>query len=205
VCDGRYDAVERPAGPDLYNANTLYPVDSYYAVLQTRGDERALIAAAQRALLEIDPSLPVFDVQTMQDRVNVALSRTRFVTTLLGAFALLALVIAGIGVYGVASHMVGARVREIGIRMALGARRSRVLRDILLDSSRVSAAALVIGVPAALAANRVLSSMLYGVTPHDAVTIAGVAALVVVSALIASWQPARRAARTDPMAVLRHD
>ena len=205
VNDVRYDAVEQPAESDLYITNAVYPSGSYYIALRGRGEDNGLATSARRALQQVDAALPMFDVRSMEQRLGDAVSRTRFVTSLLGAFAVLALVIAGIGVYGVVSYTVGARAREIGIRMALGARQRRVLREVLLDSALVSGAALLIGVPAALATTRVLSSMLYGVKPHDTATISGVAALVVAVALLATWQPARRAARTDPMTVLRND
>jgi predicted permease len=205
VDDVRYGSVEEPAGPDVYIPETLYPVESRYLLLGTPAgavpDAEAMLAQV-RAL---DANLPIYDLRSMADRVAAAVSRTRFAATLLVAFAGIALLLAAIGVYGVVATAVGARRREIGIRMALGARTHGVLGGILVDALGLAGAALLIGIPAAIAGGSLLGSLLYAVAANDVRTLAAVAAVITLTALVASLAPARQAARTDPMTVLRHE
>jgi putative ABC transport system permease protein len=142
---------------------------------------------------------------SMEARFNTAMSRMRFSASLLGAFAVLAAFLAGIGIYGVVSYSVTARTREIGIRMALGARTNAVLRAVVMDALILSALGVALGVPLALASTRALSTMLYGVKPGDPVTLAAISTMLVLIALAASFIPARRAAKIDPMNALRHE
>src|SRR5690606_33695175 len=144
------------------------------------------LGPARSVVRSLDSQLPLYDVRTMRERVDAALSRNRFSAVLLGTFALLALVLAAVGVYGVVSYDVRARTREIAIRMAVGAPADRVLRAVLLDGRRKACSALLIGVPAALAATRLLRSLLYGVAPHDPLTLAGVATTIVAVSLLAA-------------------
>ena len=129
----------------------------------------------------------------------------RFVLTLLGGFAALALVLAAVGTYGVMAYAVAERTREIGIRMALGANRSVVLRQVLGETTKLAAAGLVLGVLAARSMTRFISAMLFDVGSGDVVTYAGVSVLLASVALVASYIPARRAARINPMIALRHE
>ena len=205
VADVRYDGVEAPVGPDLYISDALYGTESRYVALRTEPGRPAPLDAVRRELQVMDPDLPMYDVRPMDDRIGAAVSRTRFAAVMLAAFAGIALVLALVGVYGVAAGAAAARTREIGIRMALGARAGRVVRDLVRDVAVLAAVALLIGVPAALAAARVLRSLLYEVGPNDPITFVAVGAIVAATALLASWAPARRAARTDPMIVLRHE
>jgi ABC-type antimicrobial peptide transport system permease subunit len=134
-----------------------------------------------------------------------SISSERFSLILLGAFAGLALLLAGIGIYGVLSYLVGQRTREIGVRMALGAQRLDVLRMVMGDGARMTMVGAFIGLVAALALTRLMASMLFGVRPTDPVTFAAVAVLLCGIALFACYLPARRAAKVDPMVALRYE
>jgi predicted permease len=156
-------------------------------------------------LLAVNSALVVFSAEDMERVVNGSVARERYTMTLLAVFAALALLLAAIGIYGVLSYVVGRRVPEIGIRMALGARRGDVLSMVLRDGVRLTLRGVGIGVVAALALTRLMSSMLFGVSPYDPVTFAAVAALLCSIALLACYIPARRAMNVDPMVALRHE
>jgi len=147
----------------------------------------------------------VRDVLTMDDLVTNSLSQQRFNLSLLGAFAMLALILAAIGIYSVLSYSVRRRVQEIGIRLALGASLSDVLHMIVLEGMRPTLLGMSIGVVGALALARVMSSLVYGVKPTDPLTFLSVAAVLAIVALFASLIPAYRAAKVDPMVALRYE
>jgi ABC-type antimicrobial peptide transport system permease subunit len=140
----------------------------------------------------------------MEKTVADSISNKRFTMTLLGVFALLALLLASIGIYGVLSYMVGQRSKEIGVRMALGAQKFDVMRMVLKDGARMTLAGILIGLVGALALTRLMGTMLYGVRPTDPLTFVSVAALLGSIALLACYLPARRAMKVDPMEALRH-
>ena len=169
------------------------------------GGEPALMAPLRRAIAEVDPSLPLYNLGTMQGRVMDSLAQARFSTMLLTVFGAIALVLAAIGVYGVISYGVTQRTQEIGIRMALGARHGDVLTMVVRHGMALAGLGLAAGLAAALALSGLLESLLYQVSPTDPPTFA--AGLVVLSlvAVLAAALPARRAARTDPMVALRSD
>jgi putative ABC transport system permease protein len=173
--------------------------------VRAAGDAAAVYPVVRQAVAELDRDLPLSSVMPMQARVASATSRTRFSAELLGVFAGLAALLAGIGIYGVISYSVAARTREIGIRMALGARAGTVLRSVALEGVGLAALGVALGVPAALAATRVLSTMLFEVKPGDPSTLAAIGALLVIIAFTATLVPALRAARVDPMEALRHE
>jgi ABC-type antimicrobial peptide transport system permease subunit len=151
----------------------------------------------------LDPEIPVEGAKTLDDRVFLVHSYERFRTVLLGAFAALALGLAIIGIYGVFSYSVAARTREFGIRLATGADAGDILWLVLREAAILSAAGLAVGLPAALAASRVAGSMIAGAPAADPWTYTATAAVLVVTALTASYIPARRAARLDPLQALR--
>jgi putative ABC transport system permease protein len=164
-----------------------------------------MVSAVSNAVREIDSTVPLRDVLTMDDVVANSLSQQRLTLYLLGAFALLALVLAGIGIYSVLSYSVRRRVQEIGIRLALGATLRDVLRMIVLEGMRPTLLGLALGVAGALALARVMSSLIYGVSPTDVLTFLCVSAVLAAVALLASIIPARRAAKVDPMVALRYE
>jgi putative ABC transport system permease protein len=140
----------------------------------------------------------------MEKTVADSISNKRFTMTLLGVFALLALLLASIGIYGVLSYMVGQRSKEIGVRMALGAQKFDVMRMVLKDGARMTLAGILIGLVGALALTRLMGTMLYGVRPTDPLTFVSVAAVLGAIAMLACYLPARRAMKVDPMEALRH-
>jgi len=174
-------------------------------VLRTAGDPGAIMGQVRAAVAEIDPADVIYSVATLDDVVATSLAARRLSMMLLGVFASLALALACVGIYGVISCVVGDRTREIGVRMALGARRSDVLRLILGQGLRMALAGVAAGSVCALALTRLMSSQLFGVTAHDPLTFAGVSGVLLVVALLACCVPAWRAMRVDPLVALRYE
>ncbi|MGC2530171.1 MAG: ABC transporter permease [Candidatus Acidiferrum sp.] len=179
--------------------------DAVAVVLRTEGDPTAVMSDVRRAVAEIDPREVVYNVQTMDEVVSNSFAARRLSMILLGAFAALALVLACIGIYGVISYLVGQRTHEIGVRMALGAQRRDVLRLVIGQGARMALIGVAVGIAAALGLTRLMSNQLFGVSAHDPLTFAAVAALLIVVAVAACYIPARRAMRVDPMIALRHE
>ena len=188
--------------PEIYVPIAQSPAHSMYVVLRAGGDPSSIGPALREVVSTLDAEQPVIDVQMMTQRLNGSVARQRFVTTLLGLFAGIAVFLAVIGVYALMATMVQARTREIGLRMALGARENELVRMLVLRGSRLVVAGIVLGLVISFAATRTLGSLLFGVGPTDPATFAAVASLFAGVALIACWIPARRAARVDPMVTL---
>jgi putative ABC transport system permease protein len=157
------------------------------------------------AVAEVDPSLPLYNLGTMQGRVMDSLAQSRFSTMLLTAFGAIALILAAIGVYGVISYGVAQRTQEIGIRMALGARHGDVLTMVVRHGATLAGVGLALGLVVALGLSGLLESLLYQVSPTDPPTFAGGLVVLSIVAVLAAALPARRAARTDPMVALRNE
>jgi putative ABC transport system permease protein len=174
-------------------------------VTKTASAPAAFAVAVRTALQTIDPDLPVGRVSTMETVEQESLGSRRFPMLLLGAFGAVALLLAVVGVYGVVSYLVTQRTREIGIRVALGARRAQVLRMVVAGAMRPVALGLAIGAAGAVFASRLLGTLLFAVRPGDPAVIAGIAALLAVAAAAASLVPGARATRVDPMTVLKVD
>jgi predicted permease len=173
--------------------------------VRAESDAIALMAPLRRAIAEVDPSLPLYNLGTMQGRLADSLAQSRFSTTLLTVFGAIALILAAIGVYGVISYGVAQRTQEIGIRMALGARHADVLAMVVRHGALLAVIGLAVGLGGALALSRLLSSLLFQVSPTDPPTFAGGTVVLAAVAVLAAALPARRAARTDPMVALRND
>jgi putative ABC transport system permease protein len=154
-------------------------------------------------VLDIDPNQPVARVQTMPDVVAASVSQRRFSMTLVGLFAGLALTLSVVGLYAVVSYSVAERIHEMGVRLALGARPSNLLRMVLGEGLRLVIAGLVLGLAASLAVTRFLDTMLFGIQPRDAATFAGVVIVLSAAAMLGCLVPALRAMRVDPMIALR--
>ena len=151
----------------------------------------------------MDATLPVYDVKTLTEHMNIPLFPARMAANVLGSFGLLALVLAAIGIYGVMSYVVAGRTREIGLRMALGAQLHQVRQLILRQGMMLAGIGLILGLAVVLVLARFLTSMLYGVSPSDPVTFLGISFLLAMVALLACYLPARRATRLDPLRTLR--
>jgi predicted permease len=179
--------------------------DAVAVVLRTEGDPTAVMGSVRRAVEEIDPREVVYNVQTMNEVVSNSFAARRLSMILLGVFAALALLLACVGIYGVISYLVGQRTHEIGVRIALGAQRSDVLRLVIGHGARMALLGVAIGVGTALGLTRLMANQLFGVSAHDPLTFAGVAMLLTLVAIAACYVPARRAMRVDPMIALRHE
>jgi predicted permease len=174
-------------------------------VARTDGNPAALTAPIREAIRQLDPALPMADVRTMTDVVGAAMSTPRFTSVLLSIFALLALTLSAIGIYGVLSYVVSRRRREIGIRVAIGARRGQVIRMVLQSGLMLALAGIGAGVVLALGVTRLLQGLLHGVAPADPATFAAVAVALGAVAILASAVPAWRASRVDPVVALKSE
>jgi predicted permease len=172
-------------------------------VLRTKGDPSAIMGSVRRAVEQMDSRDVVYRVETMDEIVSNSIAARRFSMILLAVFAALALVLACVGIYGVISYLVGQRTREIGVRMALGAQPSDVLRLILGHGTRMAFIGVGTGIVAALGLARLMANQLFGVSTHDPLTFAGVSVLLIIVAVAACYIPARRAMRVDPIVALR--
>jgi ABC-type antimicrobial peptide transport system permease subunit len=190
--------------PDRWTGEAQ-PPPRLTAEIVTTGDPRALAASVRDEARALSKDAVVSYVRTMEDQLDHSLVRERVLATLSSAFGLLALLLAGVGLYGVMSYTVARRRREIGIRLALGAARSSVLWRVLRETAALSAIGIAIGLAAAIAASRVVSTFLFGLTPRDPATFAGAATILFLTALAAGYVPARRAAAVDPMHAIRTD
>lgn len=204
VGNERFKGLAADAPPAVYMPLTQAPMPSAVLV-RMRGDASLAIPLVREAVRGIDPELALFGVEPLEVTISGTLAERRFTMLVLAAFALAALTLAAIGVYGVLSYAVAQRTREIGIRVALGADLARVRRLVLSDGGRLAAVGVALGLAGALALGRVMRSLLYGIGATDPATFAGVAALLGVVALVACWLPARRAAQVDPVEALRAD
>jgi predicted permease len=205
--DAKYRDLAEPLQPFLYLPITQsYEGSATIVVRADAGDPLALVPQVRRAVAALDPQLPVSDVRTMDALLKGrALLLPRFAATLAGAFGLLALALAIVGLAGVVAYTVGLRTREIGIRLALGATPGTVVGESLRDGASLAGIGIAAGLVLAVAFARLLRSLLYRVGPADPLTFGAIALALAVTAALASWLPARRAARVDPVEALRSE
>jgi predicted permease len=199
------DSLSEEAMPILYTSMLQSPKRSRYFVVRADTPPDQFFAAARAVLHNVDPTIAITDASTMEQRIYASLGGQRFRAALMATLGALALALAVIGIYSVVAYSVTRRIREIGIRMALGEAAADVRRRVVIDALRVAAAGIAIGTPLAALTSRWLSAFLVGVSPYDLelfVAAAGILAVVVVGA---AYGPARRAARVDPMTALRAD
>jgi putative ABC transport system permease protein len=174
-------------------------------VMRTASKPNALAAAIQREVAAVDPDMPVYGVRSMEEIVADGVARQRFAMAVLSAFAVAALLLSAVGIGGVTAYVTSRRTREIGIRMALGARPGDVLRMVVGQGMRLIAVGVALGLIASLALTRLLEGLLFGVSATDAGTFSAIASALAAVALLACYLPARRAARVDPMVALRDE
>jgi predicted permease len=205
VDDVKQTALDEEAVAQVYVPTSQMAYPGLTFVVRTNGDALGTVSAVKQAAHAADPGATLNDIRTMEDVVAQSLMRQRFSMTLIGTLAALALVLAIVGLYGVLALIVGQRRREIGVRLALGARPADVVRMILAEGARVVALGLIVGIGGSLAVMRVLGTLLYGVSTTDPMTFACASAVVAVVALAATYVPARRAARLDPRTALASD
>jgi predicted permease len=179
--------------------------NGYSLMVRYTGDPSALSAAIRREINSLDPSLAVFNTQTIEEHLRDALFLPRLAGTLFGVFGFIGILLATVGLYGVMSYTVSRRTHEIGIRIALGAQTGAVQKLIVTQGMRLTLIAIALGLPLAFAASKFSASILYGVRPHDLVTFTPIPVILLVVALLACWIPSRRASRVDPMKTLRCD
>lgn len=203
VGDVRETSVVESPSPALYRSFSQWTATNLNVVIRTAGDPLALAGAARAAVQQADPNLPVASIRTMEEVVAEATARSRMSSYLLGTFAVLALLLAAIGLYGVVAYAVTQRKGEIGVRVALGASRGNILRLIVGQGMLLTMLGVGVGLLLALALSGLLRSLLFGVTATDAVTFITVPVVLAGVALIASYLPASRAARSDPVSALR--
>ena len=205
VGDVRDVSLERDPGPMMYVPFAQAPFPGAVLVVKSALAPAAVVSAIRRDVAAIDANLPVTDVGMMPDLLDASVAQPRFRAWLLGAFAATALVLAALGVFGVISNSVSRRTQEIGVRIALGASRGRILRMVLGETAAIAAAGFAVGLPCALAASRLIGHLLFDVSDHDPATLAWVGCVLAAVTVLAGYLPARRATRVAPMVALRED
>jgi predicted permease len=205
VKDVRYFGVREAPESMMYVPDWRTGSSGRTLCVRTSGDPLQMTSMIRREAMAIDPAIPILQTLTLEQQFDDTISQERIVTTLCGFFGVLALLLAAIGLYGVMAHSVARRIREIGIRMALGARRGEVLWLILRDVAWMIGIGALIGLPAAFGLTRLVSSFLYGLTPQDPLSIAGSTLALIAITALAGYIPARRATAIDPMVALRHE
>jgi putative ABC transport system permease protein len=205
VQDGRIVGIHEPPEPYIYFPFAQKPMGEATIMVETAGDPRALVGPVKQEIRSVDKDVVFLSIQTLKDLMGWALWPDRMFFALLAVLGCLGIFLTAVGLYGVVAYLTGRRTRELGIRMALGARRQDVLSLVVKQGLRPVLMGILVGVAVAAAVARLASSALYGVTPSDPVVFLGGSALILAVALIASYIPARRATKVDPMVALRHE
>jgi predicted permease len=205
VGDVRHDGLDEPVQPTMFLPYAQHTNGSMTVVVRSSRDPATMTTALREAVRGVDAAIPVYDVSTMRERVARSILAQRLSGSMIGVFALMALVLATVGVYGLIAYTVAERRHEIGIRLALGAQGSDVRRLVVGQGMRLTLAGVVVGLAGAVAIGRGLRSMLFGVGATHMPTLLGVSAILMLVAAAASWIPARRAASTDVLGALRGD
>jgi putative ABC transport system permease protein len=205
VGDVRSAALADAPEPTVYVPIMQAPYQSLSILVRSNASPATLAAPLRAIIRDIDHEVPVYSVQTMEERVTSSVGRQKFYATLIAVFAAVALALSAVGLYGVIAYAVSQRTHELGVRVALGASADRITRMVVGEGLKLTATGAVLGVAGSLLAGRLISTLLFGVTAVDPVTLAGVVAVLAIVAMLASWLPARRAARIDPLTAIRGD
>jgi putative ABC transport system permease protein len=205
VRDTKYNSLTERRRPFMYIPLLQEYAGQFNLHARTSSDPKGLVSPVREAIQGIDSRLAPLNIQTLSERIDNSLGDQRTQATMLGTFGVLALVLAAVGLYGVMAYSVAQRTREIGIRMALGAQRKHVLGLVLKQGVVLVSAGVVVGLGAAFAATRLIANLLFGVSAIDPVAFVGTSLLLIVVALLASYIPARRAAKVDPLIALRYE
>jgi putative ABC transport system permease protein len=205
VADEKQDGLAAEVRPEVYQPHAQDPSHTMSIVVRTAVDPASMIAAIRREVAAVDPAVAIYEVRTLEEVVARSLAGERFAMLAMGVFAVVALVLAMVGLYGVVAFAVSERRREIGVRLALGARQADVLQMVVWDGVRLVLVGLAAGLACAVALGRAMAAFLFGVPPADPIVLAGVAALLGAAAVTAALVPARRASRIDPAISLRQE
>lgn len=205
VGDARYDSLRRAIPPTIYIPFRQFPQFSMTYVVRSETDPKALVSAVRRVVESVDTNVPMYEIKTQTEQINELLRRERMFATLLAIFAAIALGLACLGIFGTLAYLVGRRTPEIGVRMALGGKRSDIIFLILRESTMSVGIGVVVGIGAALVCGKLIESMLFGLRPRDPLTITVAGALLIATALLAGLIPALRASRISPVQALRHE
>jgi ABC-type lipoprotein release transport system permease subunit len=203
VADFKQNALEQEIDPQLYLSYDQAPLESLSVTLRSNQDPQAVAAAVRKEVRELDPDLPIYGLRPMTEVVAASTSQSRFYMLLLGGFAVVSLILAAIGIYGVIAYAVRQRTQEIGIRMALGATSERVMRMVVGQGLALAGTGALAGLLGAFLATRGMQSLLYEVSASDPMIYTGVALVLVLVAAFASYLPARRAAEIEPQMTIR--
>jgi putative ABC transport system permease protein len=205
VADVKHDGLDSPSRPEIYVSYLQEPLPGLTLVVRTGGEPADMVSAVRDEVLALDQEQPIYNVRTVQELLSASISNRRFSLQLLGAFAVIALVLAVVGLYGVIGYWVSERTQEIGIRMALGAQPGDIFRLVVRRSLALTLVGVIAGLGGAVALTRLISGLLFGISPTDPATFAAIALLLAVVALAASFIPARKATKVDPMTALRYE
>lgn len=205
VGDVKQTALELPVAPEMYVPSGQYGFGTMFLVVRASGDPQALSQSLRREIAAIDPTQPIFDAKTQRERVEESVAQPRMTVALLAAFSLLALILAGVGIYGVIAYTMSQRQREIGLRMALGASRRRILAWVLMKGLLPALGGLLVGLCGAVFLNRALGALLFEISPTDPLSFFAVACLLLAVSTLACLLPALRTSRLDPQRALRED
>jgi len=191
--------------PAVYIGWGTFPLADISFIVRSSNESSTIAAAIRDRVRAADPQMPIYDLRTMEEALSDSVSQPRFYMTLLSAFAGLALLLAALGIYGVISYSVSQRTRELGIRIALGATQDRVVRLVLGQGVLLTVSGVAVGLVGAFWLVKLLTSLLFGIGAADTATFAAVGAVLLGVAALASYVPARRAARVDPVIAMRAD
>jgi predicted permease len=205
VADAKYQRVRETIRPTVYLPYRQWPTQAMTFALRTLGNPAAIAGAARRVMAELDADVPVFNLYTQLEQIDRGIQQERLIAYLLVFFGLIALSLACLGIYGTLAHAVNRRTSEIGLRMALGARRAHIIGTVLRESLVPVLIGIVLGLCTALALTRLVQGIYFGISPNDPLSIVVAVAALILAAILAALLPARRAASIDPMNTLRSE